>query len=170
MRRALASLILATSVASCGGGSDTTAPNGNNGNNNPPGGNPSGSVKVVTATINGVAFTGTTVVGGYLNGSLTINATNAQRSITISAIKVAGPGTIALGVGNQWSALAQVIGDNTAGTYSTGFGGTGTLTLTTATLFRISGTFTFTAYTVAGGGLGQPVVTVLNGAFDISTP
>ena len=139
-------------------------------NNNPPGNNPpGGNVKVVTATINGAPFTATTVVGAYLGGGLTITGQNAQRTITISAINVAGPGTITFGIGNQWSALAQSI-DGTQGTFSTGFGGTGSLILTTATLFRITGTFTFTAYTMAGGGLGQPVITVLNGTFDISNP
>ena len=168
MRRALASLILAASVMSCGGGSDTTAPNGNNGNNNPPNNNPGGTVKVLTGSFNGTAFSATTLSGGYLNGSLTINGYDAQRTLTISAINIAGPGTITFGIGNQWSALAQSI-DN-RGHFSTGFGGTGTLTLTTATLFRVTGTFTFTAYTVNGGGLGQPVITVLNGTFDISNP
>ena len=170
MWRALASVILATTVVSCGGGSNTTAPNGNNGNN-PPNNQPGGSVKVVTATINGAPFTATTVVGAWLNGAgISITAQNATRTISISANNVPGPGTITFGIGNQWSALAQIVGDATNGTFSTGFGGTGSLTLTTATLFRITGTFTFTAYTVAGGGLGQPVVTVTNGTFDISNP
>jgi hypothetical protein len=168
MRRALASLILAASAASCGGGSETTAPNGNNGNNNPPNNNPGGTVKVLTASFNGTPFSATTLNGAYLNGSLSINGYDSQRTLTISAINIAGPGTITFGIGNQWSALAQSI-DN-RGSFSTGFGGTGTLTLTTATLFRVTGTFTFTAYTVAGGGLGQPVITVLNGTFDISNP
>jgi hypothetical protein len=54
--------------------------------------------------------------------------------------------------------------------FSSGYGGTGTVTITTARLGRITGTFTFTAYTSAGTGLGKPVVTVLNGVFDISSP
>lgn len=168
MRRTWALLILAAFVVSCGGGSNATAPNGNNGNNNPPNNQPGATVKVLTASVNGTAFSATTLSGAYLNGSLTINGYDAQRTLTISAINIAGPGTITLGQGNQWSALAQSI-DN-RGHFSTGFGGTGTLTLTTATLFRITGTFTFTAYTVNGGGLGQPVITVLNGSFDISNP
>jgi hypothetical protein len=151
-------------LVGCGGGS--TGPAGNNGNNPP-----AGSVKVFAATINGAPFSGQTVVGAFLNGAgLTITANNGQgRSITISAINVPGPGTINFGLGNQWSALAQMI-DNTQGTFSTGFGGTGTLTLTTATLFRIVGTFTFTAYTSAGTGVGNAVITVQNGTFDISNP
>jgi hypothetical protein len=152
-------------VLGCGGGS--TGPDENNGTNPPPG----GSVKVFTATINGAQCTGAVdaIVGAYLGGNLTINAGCGQRSVTINALNLSAPSTITLGQGNQWSALAQVI-SGTEGTYSTGFGGTGTLTLTTATLFRITGTFSFTAYTVAGGGLGQPVVTVQNGTFDISNP
>lgn len=149
-------------VAACGGGS--TGPNNNN---QPP---PGGSVKVLTATINGAAFTGNEIVGAFLQGSgITINATGTTRSITISG-NIPGTGTYQLGQGNQWSLLAQVHGDATAGTYSTGFGGAGTFTVEIATLFRIKGTFSFTAYTVAGGGVGKPVVTVQNGTFDISNP
>jgi hypothetical protein len=148
-------------VAACGGGS--TGPNNNNGN-------PSGSVKVLTATINGAAFTGNEIVGAFLQGSgITINASSTTRTITISG-NIPGPGTYQLGQGNQWSLLAQVHGDATAGTFSTGFGGAGTFTVEIATLFRIKGTFSFTAYTVAGGGVGKPVVTVQNGTFDISNP
>jgi hypothetical protein len=154
-------------VLGCGGGS--TEPDENNGDTNPP---PGGSVKVFTATINGAQCSGAAgeIVGAYLGGNLTITAGCGQRSFSISALNLNAPSTITFGQGNQWSALAQVITGGAQGTYSTGFGGTGTLTLTTATLFRITGTFSFTAYTVAGGGLGQPVVTVQNGTFDISNP
>jgi hypothetical protein len=80
---------------------------------------------------------------------------------------ITGPGTYPLNMGNANSALAQII-DGSVGTYSTGYlGGAGTITLTAATLGRITGTFAFTAYTVAGTGAGQPVVTVQNGSFDI---
>lgn len=162
-------LLLATAVVAIGcggGGGGSTGPNNNNGNNN---GNNGGSVKVVTATLNGQPFTATTVSGAYLSGQLSITAFNASRSINITAINLAGTGTISLNVGNQWSALGQ-IGGATEGTYSTGYGGVGTVTLTTATLFRVTGTFSFTAYSSSGSGLGQPVITVTNGVFDISNP
>lgn len=166
MKRAVSMLVLVFAVG-CGGGS--TEPDENDGDGNPP---PGGSVKVFTATVNGAQCSGgvNAIVGAYLGGNLTITAGCGQRSITISALNLNGPGTITLGQGNQWSALAQVIDGGAQGTYSTGFGGTGTLTLTTANLFRITGTFSFIAYTLAGGGLGQLVVTVQNGTFDISNP
>jgi hypothetical protein len=149
-------------IVGCGGGS--TAPAGNN---NPPG----GSVKVFTATINGAPFTGATVVGAYLGGNLTVNAHNGQgRSISINAQGVNAGSPFNLNVGNQWSALAQMV-DATLGTFSTGYlGGSGTVTLTTATLSRITGTFSLIAYTGAGTGLGSAVITVQNGTFDISNP
>ena len=154
-------LVLATTLAlACGGGG--TGPDGTPNNNT--------NTKVITATINGTAFTATTVSGAYLGGSLSINGTSNQRSISISAIGLNGPGTYSLTRGNPNSALAQIGGDAAAGTFSTGFGGAGSITLTTAVLGHIKGTFTFTAYTVAGGGLGQPVVTVQNGVFDITSP
>ncbi len=157
-RRFVAVLIFAAGATVCGGSS--TDPGGNGG---------TGSAKVLTATINGQAFTGVTVNAAYLNGSLTINGVNASRSISINAINVTGPGTIALGIGNPWSALAGVV-DGNLGIFSSGYGGTGTVTLTTATLGRVTGTFTFTGYTSAGTGAGKPVVTVLNGVFDITNP
>ena len=152
--------VAAALAIGCGGGS--TNPDGTP--------NTNGNTKVLTATINGTAFTATTVSGAYLNGSISINGYNNQRSLTISAIGLNGPGTYSLTRGNPNSALAQIIGDAVAGTFSTGFGGAGSITLTTAVLGHIKGTFTFTAYTVAGGGLGQPVVTVQNGTFDITNP
>jgi len=165
-RQVLLAAIAVVAIGCGGGGGGSTGPNNNNGNNN---GNNGGSVKVVTASLNGQPFTATTVTGAFLGGQFTFTAFNASRSIHISAINLAGTGTISLNVGNQWSALGQ-IGGASEGTFSTGYGGVGTVTLTTATLFRVTGTFSFTAYTSSGPGLGQPVITVMNGVFDISNP
>jgi hypothetical protein len=88
--------------------------------------------------------------------------------LQISAINLTGPGTYSLNVGNPNSGLAMV-GDGT-GQFSSGFGGTGTLVVTTAVLGHVKGTFTFTAYTSAGTGAGKPVVTVTNGVFDLTNP
>jgi hypothetical protein len=154
-------LITVAAALAIGCGGSSTGPDGTGG--------PNTNAKVLTATINGSPFTATTLVGAYLGGSLTINGFNSVRSLNISAINLNGPGTYSLGLGNPNSALAQVA-DGTTGQFSTGYGGTGTLTLTIATLGHIKGQFTFTAYTSAGGGLGKPVVTVLDGVFDITTP
>ena len=159
-RQQIAIIVAAALIVGCG--SSGTGPDGT--------GNTNTSTKVLTATINGTAFTATTVSGAYFNGTISINGSSNQRSLTISAIGLNGPGTYSLTRGNPNSALAQVIGDAAAGTYSTGFGGAGSIKLTTAVLGHIKGTFTFTAYTVNGGGLGQPVVTVQNGTFDITNP
>ena len=152
--------ILALTAIACGGAS--TDPGGG-------GTTTGGSAKVLTATINGVAFSATIVSGGYLNGLLTINGVNGLKTITINAGNVSGPSTISLNMGNAWSATGDVI-DGNSGHFSSGIGGTGSLTLTTATLGRITGTFTFTGYTSAGTGASKPVVTVLNGVFDITNP
>jgi hypothetical protein len=153
-------LVLCMSTAACSG--DGYGGPNNNGNNN-------GTAKVLTATINGTAFAATSVTAAFLNGNLAIAGVSGGRSIQLNAVNVSGPGTISLNLGNQWSALGQHI-DGSVGQFSTGYGGTGSLTLTTATLSRVTGTFTFTAYTSAGGGLGKPVITVLNGLFDITSP
>jgi len=161
--------LAAFAVLACGGGGPTDPAGSNNNGGNGSNNNGGGSSRVLSASVNGAAFTGVTVSGTYLNGNLTVAGSNGGRTLHIAAVNVAGPGTITFGIGNQWNALGQII-DNTAGQFSTGYGGVGTLTLTTATLFRIKGTFSFTAYTAAGTGQGNPVMTVQNGSFDISVP
>lgn len=157
MRRALLTLaIAALTTVGCGGGGTTT-----NNNNN--------SARTLTATINGTAFVGTTVSGTYYNGNLTVAGVNGNRSVHINATNLAGTGTYSFGIGNPNSALGEVI-DADLGQFSSGYGGVGTMTLTAASLTRVTGTFSFTAYTSAGTGLGKPVMTVINGVFDISVP
>ncbi|MGB7219674.1 MAG: DUF6252 family protein [Vicinamibacterales bacterium] len=149
--------ILALLAVSCG--DSATQPTVNN------------SVKVLTANVNNIntVFTATVVSGTFFNGNLIISGNDGSRTLLINAGNVAGTGTITLGNPNQWNALAQVI-DGT-GTFSTGFlGGSGSVTLTTATLSRITGTFNFIAYTTQGTGQGAPVRTIFNGVFDISNP
>jgi hypothetical protein len=157
----LIGLIAATALAiGCGGSGDSTGPTDEHPTN----------AKVLTATINSAAFTANTVSGGYLNGALTINGVNGVRSLTISAIGLNGPGTYSLSFGNANSALAQIIDGNT-GQFSTGFtGGSGSITLSVATLGHVKGQFNFIAYTTAGTAAGRPVVTVQNGVFDITNP
>lgn len=149
-------------VAGCGGGS--TEPDGDN---DPPG----GSVKVFTATINGAAYTGVNIVGAYSSGTLSITSQDAQsRVITITATGLTGTGQFSVSFGNQGGRLVQMV-DPGVGLFSTSYlGGSGTVTLTTATLSRVTGTFSFIAYTSAGTGAGNRVVTVQNGSFDISNP
>jgi hypothetical protein len=151
--------IVAFAAVGCGGNSGD---DNNNGNNN-------GSVRTLTATINGTPFVGTTVSGGYLSGNLTIAGVNGNRSLHINATNLTGTGTYSLNNGNANSALGEVV-DADLGQFSSGYGGVGTMTLTAASLTRVTGTFSFTAYTSAGTGLGKPVMTVTSGVFDISSP
>lgn len=158
MRRAASILVFATlATAACSSNTDD-----NGGNNN-------GTTHTLTATINGTAFVGTTVSGAYFNGNLTIGGVNGNRSLHINATNLAGTGTYSLNTGNPNSALGEII-DGDLGQFSSGSGGVGTMTLTAASLTRVTGTFSFTAYTSAGTGLGKPVMTVTNGAFDITSP
>jgi hypothetical protein len=154
----LRAVFACASILACGGGSTGPADDAST----------TGS-KVITATINGAPFVATTISAGYIGGTVSINGTNSTHTLSIAAINLTGPGTYALNVGNPNSALAQVQ-DPATNQFSTGFGGTGTLTLTIATIQHVKGTFTFTAYTVAGGGLGKPVVTVQNGVVDVTSP
>jgi hypothetical protein len=152
-------MVLATALAvGCGGGS--TSPDDGNSNTN--------GAKVLTATINGTSFTATTVTSAYLGGNFTIVGNDGTRSLQIAAINLTGPGTYSLNFPNPYSALGMIV-DGT-GQFSTAGGGTGSFVLTTAVLGHVKGTFTFTAYTSAGTGLGKPVVTVTNGVFDLTNP
>jgi hypothetical protein len=162
MNRVTKLALAAALMLSVGCSSDTTDPNNNNNN----------SVKVFTATINGAQYTSTITTGAYSNGQLAIAGNNGLgRSIHITAVNLTGAGTYTLNRGNQFTAVAQIIDLTTATQYSTALlGGTGTLTLTTATPQRVTGSFSFIAYTSAGTGAGQLVVTVQNGTFDITTP
>jgi hypothetical protein len=132
-------------------------------------GSDNGKAKVLTAIVNGAAFSATTVSAGYLDGNLTVGGFTGLKNLSINATNLTGPGTYSFNVGNQWSALAEWI-DGDVGSFSSGYGGVGTLTLTTATLSRVTGTFSFTAYTSAGTGAGKPVVTVLSGVIDVTSP
>jgi hypothetical protein len=159
MRRAFPILtIVALAAMGCGGSDSTGGDNNNNGH-----------VRTLTATINGTAFVGTTVSGAYLDGSLTVAGVNGNRSLHINATNLTGTGTYSLNTGNPNSALGEIV-DGDLGQFSSGSGGVGTMTLTAASLSRVTGTFSFTAYTSAGTGLGKPVMTVINGVFDISSP
>jgi len=168
MRRlSLVSLvILALLATSCTGSNSTptTGPGGSTGG--------TGSVKVLHANINNVStlFTATIISGAFSGGNLVISGTDGSRTLTINAISIPGASTFTLNPGNIWNAIGQVI-DGSVGTLSTGFTpGTGTVTLTTASLSRITGTFSFTAYSSLGATSGAPVATVFNGVFDISNP
>jgi hypothetical protein len=167
MNLGLRSAVLALAFAATACGDDS--PSSPDDNENP--GTPS---KVLTGTANGASWTATVVTGGFLNGNVIIagnngtSGSNGTSSLSINMAGVPGPGTYNLGPGNGYGLAQWINGD--VGVFSTlGTGGTGSITITTATLSRLAGTFTFVARnTVAGAA--TPSMTVTNGVFNITNP
>jgi hypothetical protein len=160
--------IVALASGSCGGGggSSTTQPTQTQGSQS--------GVKTLTAAINPVPtsqgqpvaaatlFTATNVTGALLaSGVVGIAGTNSGISLNINLTGIPGPGTYPI-TSASWS-------DGT-GVYVLLNGGTGTITFSTATTSRITGTFSFVANDLPSGNPAQKRVNVTNGVFDISNP
>jgi hypothetical protein len=126
-------------------------------------------VKTLTATITPVptsqgqqvgaptAFTATNVTGALLtNATVGIAGTNSGVSLNITAA-----GTYPI-TSASWS--------DSTGVFVVFNGGSGTITFTTATTSRITGTFSFVANDIPSGNPAQKRVNVTNGVFDITNP
>lgn len=174
MKRPIALLCLPAALAACGGGGSTTGPGGTTGS------------AAVTATIDGTAFASTTVqvTGGgsganQVPGVLTIVASQIAgasnyTTLTLSLGYIAGTGVYPLGVNAGTTAggsgLVYVSQGATFGTWSTNFtGSAGSVTVTSLTATRITGTFQYTAPPQSfSQTTGTRVVT--NGAFNVALP
>ena len=139
--------------------------------NTPP---PQSGVKVLTATINPVPtsqgqpvaaatfFTATNVNGALLaGGTVGIAGTNNGVSLNINLSGIPGPGTYPI-TSASWS--------DSTGVYVLFNGGSGTITFSTATSARLTGTFSFVANDLPNGNPSQKRVNVTNGVFDITNP
>lgn len=152
LTRLLATAAVCATVAACGGDDGT-----NNGG---------GDDNTVTASIDGVAFSGTvSVQSSYSGGVLTIGAVGAnQRQINIVIPSATTTGNYDLGAGRP-GVITVTFGIQSAWTTSL-TGGTGTVALTAISASGAKGTFSFTAVPAAGTGtVGNKVVT--NGVFDV---
>lgn len=157
--------LLALALA-CGG--SNTGPSGN-------------GIGTFTATIDGAAWasdaptlqvsSSATIPGTLvISGTKVISATN-YTSLALFLGYIAGPGTYPLGVnqgttaGGGGSVTSQASG--VLGIWSSGFSGAaGTVTITSLTSTRMTGTFQFTALPQSGSqASGNRVVT--NGSFDV---
>ncbi len=152
-------------LAACGGSS--TGPDDGGG-----GGGGGGGTDRLTATIDGQAFTATTVqanpvsvVPGSLNFLGFQTAGGVTRSIAISLAYITGPGTYPFGtnIGTTPGGVASHLSG--AAVWTTPLSGTaGSITITSISATRVVGTFTFTA-TPVGGTAANLVVT--NGSFNV---
>lgn len=154
MRIALG-VVLALTVA-CGGG-------------NPPAPSGVSNLGTVTATIDGVSYTGAVNTASSGNGTLRVSSNSADLT---RSINFAGPAAVGTTTVSLASALTMNVLTTTGTTVIGSWGaagnlGSGTLTVTSLTSTGASGTFSFSAPPAPGGSGGQATGTkvVTNGSF-----
>ena len=154
-RLLLAMSVLLVSTACGGSSSDNTTTGPTNNNNN--------SARSMSAKIDGVAWTATTVGAGVSNGIAILAAGNGTTTIGLSFVPAVGTQTV--------TATGIVIGQLTIGgqTWQTAgiAGGSGSVTVTTATANHLVGTFSFTAPALTSGAT-PATRQVTAGAFDVT--
>jgi hypothetical protein len=146
-------------VLACGG-SKSTAPPGNSNTG-------TGTTRTMTMTYNGVAYSPNILISAYLGGSVTVNAADGTRNLSISAQSVGSTGTYSVSTGSVNSGLVQWIADT--GTFSSiGANAGGTVTFTILQLGRVAGSFNVVVRNTASQGALQLITLV--GTFDIPFP
>jgi hypothetical protein len=130
--------------------------------------NPAGSNDYFSATVNGVAFSGSASrYATYANQVLSVGGTNGDgRMVTIALANITAVGTYSLSPNNPNAAIANVMEGSPLGIWASNItGGSGTLTVTTFSLTRMAGSFSFVAVPANASASGTAVVT--NGSFDL---
>ena len=163
VRSALA-LMLMLIMPACGSDGNPGSPSGSGG-----GGGSSLSPGTMTATIDGVAWTGTINTAVVANGSLIVSAAVSPTSSGIALASPAQVGTQTVGSGSAVTAvlLANVTSPSSESWLAAGPTGSGSMTISTLTATSATGTFFFTL--VPNPGTGQNRV-VSNGAFNARIP
>ena len=108
----------------------------------------------VTGTFGGASFVGATGLALLTSGTLTIVSNSPGRTITISITNMTGAATYAL-AGTRVIQVGDGLG---AAWTSNTTGGSGSVTITSATSGRIVGTFTGTVVGVLGGASGPMAI------------
>ena len=116
----------------------------------------------MTASYNGTAFTPTVLTSAYLGGQTVVTANDGTRNLLINGNSITAIGAYSAAQGNPNSLLVQWLDGVT---YSTGYGGTGTVTFSVLQLGRVAGSFNVVAKTVNGSASMSLV-----GLFDIKYP
>lgn len=152
MRPRELTVISALVISAACGGSTSTSPT--NTKTNPP--------RSMSATVDGTAWTATTVGGSVTNGIAILVGGNATQSVGISFVPTVGTQTM--------TPTGIVIGQVTIGAQAwqtTGAAGSsGSVTVTSASATRVVGTFSFTAPPLGGGSAAARQVTA--GVFDVT--
>jgi hypothetical protein len=163
--RLLVVCAVVAATATCGGGNSPAAPSAGAGSGGS-GGASGPNFGTLTATIDGVAYTGTINLATNVNGVLNIASNSADRLLSVNLATSAAAGSQTISIAN--ATVMQVIATNGTAVSGTWFasavGGSGTLTITSINTTGASGTFSFNAVAgPTGGGAGTKVVT--NGSF-----
>lgn len=159
-------VLLALMIA-CGGG-NSASPSGGSGSGS--GGSGTSNFGTVTATIDGVAYTGVIITASSSDGTLRIasNSADLTRSINFS-VRPATVGTTTVFLGSALSMnVITTTGSTVIGSWAAGGGsGSGTITVASLTSTGASGTFSFSAPPAPSGSGGQATGTkvVTNGSF-----
>jgi hypothetical protein len=170
-------LALAVLTMACGGGSPTS-PSGGGASGSGSGGTGSGSGGTggsggtpnrgtVTATIDGVAYTGAVNAAGVNpSGNLTVASNNSALTLSINFAARAAVGTTDVSGGTTVLNVITTTGTTVIGSWSaSALGGSGTLTIATLTSTGASGTFSFTGVPV-NTTTPATTKTVINGTFN----
>jgi hypothetical protein len=176
-----AALALLLALSGCGGsnpGGPTGGASGTSGGSGSPGGSSAGSGStlspgMMTATVDGVPFSGTITVAAIAAGnSLVVSGTSGLGTNSMLTIAVSAPaqiGTYAVGP------IGQLVGTLTAhtavsatdGWLAAGPSGSGSLTISTLTSTGATGTFSFVLTPNVATGSNRIVT---NGAFNARLP
>jgi len=102
--------------------------------------------------------------GSYIIHGQRVSGSSAT-AINIALSDIAGPGTYPLGTGAGVAGGIAILGESTGGWLTPLSGSAGTITLSTVSATRLTGTFSFTADAVSGTAAGSRSVT--EGRFDV---
>jgi hypothetical protein len=155
----LLSVAVLLSAAACGGSSAGIT------------GNITGASSM-SATIDGKAWSSSTLAATYQNGVFTITGTSSDLLTTVTlTVAAQGPGTYSLAFApnvNSVATVTKVTGVGSAQTWLTGaLGGTGTVTISTLSTGHYVGSFSFDAPLTSTGTAS--VTHVTNGSFRVGS-
>ena len=165
-RRALGALLAMTMTIACGG-ANPGGPSGGSGSGS--GGSGTSNFGTLTATIDGVAYTGVINTATNANGTLRISSNSADLTRSVNFAARTGVGTITVSPTSEITFnVITTTGTTVIGSWgAAGQSGSGTLTVTSLTSSGATGTFSFTAPPAPAPSAGQATGTkvVTNGSF-----
>lgn len=180
MRVVLALTVCAAVLgAACGGGGSPTSPtggssgggtggSGGSGGGTGGGGGAAPNHGTITATIDGVAYSGVVRTATSQSGIFAIAAMNDQTNVGFGIGALAAAGTTSISATSPTNALLTTsTGVPAVSWFASTSGGSGTLTISTITATGATGTFQFTMQPTPGTG-ASGTRSVTNGSFTVT--